>query len=95
MPGKSQGELTTPPESPSSSRTIRSRELRALELGEIGGGRPVPPVLPIGPYGLCGRKATLKKTTEKIRNQSSGVEVAVLGSLSLTVLTVSVVVKQH
>ena len=45
----------------------------------------MPPVLPIGPYGLCGRKATFKKKTKKIRNQSSGVEVAVL------VPTVSVV----
>ena len=32
--------------------------VRAQELCESGGGRPGLPV-PAGPYGLCGRKATL------------------------------------
>ena len=46
------------------------------------GGRPGHPV-PNSPFGLCGRNATLI------------VEAAVLGSPSLTVLLVSVDVKQH
>ena len=46
------------------------------------------------PYGLCGRKAALKKKTESSGAQELfKVEEAVLGSLSLIVLTVSVDVK--
>ena len=48
------------------------------------------------PYGLSGRKAALKKKTESSGAQELfKVEEAVLGSLSLIVLTVSVDVKQH
>ena len=49
--------------------------------------------VPNSPYGLCGRKAILKR--EKSAQSCVKVEVAVLGSLSLISLTVSVVVKQH
>ena len=59
--------------------------LRAQELCESRSGRPGLPV-PNSPYGLCGRKATLNCVK---------VEVAVLGSPSLIVRTVSVDVKQH
>ena len=57
-------------------------------------------LVPNSPYGLCGPKATLKKKkkTVKARVQelvSVKVEVDVLGSPSLTVITVSVEVKQH
>ena len=56
------------------------------------GGRPGFPV-PNSYYGLCGRKATLKRSA-----QSSGavwVQVDILDSLSLIVPTVYVLVKQH
>ena len=43
------------------------------------------------PYGLCGRKATLNTNVRSCVK----VEVAVLGSPSLTVRTVSVAVKHH
>ena len=51
--------------------------VKAQELRESGGDRPGAPVRPNGPYGLCGRKATLNRV------QSSGtvtvkVEVAIL-----------------
>ena len=46
------------------------------------------------PNGLCGRKATLNRRVSKLRSCVK-VEVATLGSPSLTVLTVSVDVKQH
>ena len=59
--------------------------IRALELCESRGGRPGLRV-PNSPYGVCGRKATLSCVR---------VEVAVLGSASLIVLTVSVDVKQQ
>ena len=48
------------------------------------------PHIPNGRYGLCGRKATLKKKTD-LRVQ----EMRVSGPPSLTVATVSVAVKQH
>ena len=44
------------------------------------------------PYGLCVRKAPLKNRGQELCVK---VEVAVLGSPSLIVLTVSVDVKQH
>ena len=48
-------------------------------------------------YGLCGPKATLNRTGIAVRAQELCVKVgmAVLGSPSLIVLTVSVGVKQH
>ena len=52
-------------------------------------GTPVP----ISPYGLCERKATLKKEKE-LRN-CVRMEVDVLGTPSRLVRTVSVDVKQH
>ena len=59
-----------------------------VEVGVMG--FPVPN----SPYGLCGRKAALKKKTESSGAQELfKVEEAVLGSLSLIVLTVSVDVK--
>ena len=57
----------------------------AQELCESRGGRPGLPV-PIYPYGLCGRKATLKDRK---------VDVAVLGSPSRISLMVSVDGKHH
>ena len=59
-----------------------------------GGGRPGLPV-PNSPYGLCGRKATLKLQNSILSRVK--VEVAVLGSNSLTVRIVSVNVdtKEH
>ena len=63
-------------------------------------GRPGFPV-PNSPYGLCGRKATLNRERESERaseresERDVKVEVAVLGSPSLTVHTVSVDVNQH
>ena len=66
----------------------------AQELCESRGGRPGVPV-PNSPYGLCGRKATLKKKKlykTELRSCVK-VEVAVLGFPSLTVLMVSVDVK--
>ena len=73
----------------------------AQELCESRGGRPGLPVLN-SPYGLCGREATLHlNTVERERQRETEfrshvkVEVAVLGSPSLIVLTVSVDVKQH
>ena len=60
------------------------------------GGRPGLPV-PNSPYGLCGRKATLNVSTQHVSELRSSlkVEVAVLGSPSLTVLMVSVYIKQY
>ena len=49
---------------------------------------------PNSPYGLCGRKATLDLSPSEIRSRVK-VDVAVLGSPSLTVLMVSVDVKRH
>ena len=49
---------------------------------------------PNSPNGLCERKATLNRRVSKLRSCVE-VEVAVLGSQSLTILTVSVDVKQH
>ena len=80
--------------SPSVSAAI-IRNIRSQELCESGGGRPELPV-PNSPYGLCGSKATLNlnnKTSELV--SCVKVQVAVLGSLSLIVRTVSVDVKQH
>ena len=51
------------------------RIIRSQELCESGGGRPGLPVLN-SPYGLCARKATLKKKKKKKKKrkikQSSG-----------------------
>ena len=58
---------------------------RGQELCESRGGRPGFPV-PDSPYGLCGRKATLNLNSEL--GSCVKVEMAVLGSLSLTVLMV-------
>ena len=55
-------------------------------------GSPVP----VSTYGLCGRKATLKKKLCKTEFRSCvKVEVTVLGFPSLIALMVSVDVKQH
>ena len=59
-----------------------------FQLCESRGGRPN------SPYIFCGRKATLKCSISELRSCVK-VEVAVLGSPSLIVLTVSVDVKQH
>ena len=48
----------------------------------------------VSPYGFCGRKTTFKFVKAELRI-CVRVKVAVLGALSLTVLTVSVDVKQH
>ena len=64
--------------------------LRGQELRESRGGRSGLPV-PNSPYGLCGRKATVKLQNSVLSGVK--VEVAVLGSKSLTVPTVSVNVK--
>ena len=60
---------------------------------ESRGGRPGLPV-PNSPYGLCGRKATLNCSILELRSCVK-VEVAVLGSPSLIVLTVYLDVKEH
>ena len=65
---------------------------RAQELCESRGSHPGLPVLN-SPYGLCRRKATLNLNLEL--RSCVKVEVAVLGSPSLIVPTVSVDVKQH
>ena len=69
--------------------------LRAQELCESRGGRRGLPV-PNSPYGLCGRKAT-PNSTQSLSAQELcvKVEMAVVGSPSLTVPTVSVDVKQQ
>ena len=53
-------------------------------------------VVPISPYGLCGRKATLNfgRSESELRSCVK-VEVAVVGSPFITVLMVSVDVKHH
>ena len=72
------------------------RELRSCVKRGSRGGRPGLPV-PNSPYGLCGRKATLNANTQHVSEPRSSlkVEVAVLGSPSLTVLMVSVYIKQY
>ena len=65
----------------------------AQQLRESRGGRPGLPV-PNNPYGRCRRKATLNCSITELRSCVK-VEVAVLGSPSLTVLMVAVDVKQH
>ena len=50
--------------------------------------------VPNNPYGLCGRKATLICSFSELRSCVK-VEVDVLVSPSLIILTVSVDVKQH
>ena len=77
---------------PTRSDAIRTKVFRTQELCESRGGRPGLPV-PNSPYGLCGRKATLKPQSELW--SCVKVEVAVLSSPSLIVRTVSVDVKQH
>ena len=67
--------------------TVYNRSVRAQELCESPGGRPGFPILS-SLYGLCGRKATLKKSCVKV-------EVDVLGSSSLIVREVSVDIKPH
>ena len=53
-------------------------------------------IVPDSPHGLCGRKATLNQSTALIEFRSCvKVEVAVLDSPSLTVLIVSVDVRQR
>ena len=72
-----------------------SRPLRDQELCESRGDRPGLPV-PNRPYGLCGRKATLNSNTHRAELRSCmKVKVAVLGSPSLIVRTVSLSVKKH
>ena len=61
---------------------------------ESGGGRSGLPV-PNSPYGLCGREAIRNLSPSELRSRVVKVEVDVLGSPSLTVLSVSVDVKQH
>ena len=63
---------------------------RAQELCESRGGRPGL-LVPNSPYSLCGRKVTLNGKRAELRNCVK-VEVAVLGSPSLIVRTVSVYV---
>ena len=53
------------------------------------------PHSPGRPFCLCGRKAPLKKGDRTELRSCEKVEVAVLGSLSLMVSTVSVDVKQY
>ena len=66
--------------------------VRSQELCESRGGRPGLPV-PNGPYGLCGRKATLNSLVrgQELCESRGGRP----GSPSLTVLMVSVDVTQH
>ena len=66
---------------------------RAHWLCESRGGRPWLPV-PKGLNCLCGRNATLNCSISELRSWVR-VEVAVQGSTSLIVRTVSVDVKQH
>ena len=71
------------------------RSIRDQELCESRHGRPGLPVLN-SPYVLCERKATLNLNFCHTEVRSCvKVEVVVMGSPSLTVLTVSVDVKQH
>jgi len=51
-------------------------------------------LVPNNLYGLCGRNGTIELLRTQLRS-CVGVEVAVLGSPSLIVRTVSVEVKQH
>ena len=68
---------------------------RVQGLFESRGGRPGLP-LPNSPHGLCEPKETMNvnETSSELRSCVK-VAVAVLGSPSLTVLMVSVDVKQH
>ena len=70
-----------------------AHDFRAQEVCESRGGRPGFPVAN-SPYVLCGRKATLNCSSSELRCCVRD-EMAVLGSPSLTVLMVSVNVKQH
>ena len=74
--------------------TLNLAWIRAQGLCECRGGRTVEVAVPNGPYSLCGRKATLKWKAQEL-GSCVKVEVVVLGSPSLTVLMVSVDVKQH
>ena len=60
---------------------------------ESRGGRPGLPV-PNGPWGLCGRTATLNEQQSELRSCEKD-EVDVLGSSSLKVCIVSVDVKRR
>ena len=75
------------------SRRKATLKNRGHELCESRGGRPGLPV-PNSQYGLFGRKATLNCSITEVRSCVK-VEVAALGSPSLTVSMVSVDVKQH
>ena len=79
----------------SKRRDGRTLMIRGQELCESRGGRPGLRI-PNGPYGLCARKVTLKLKHQVSELRSCvKVEVAVLGSPSLMVLTVSVDVKRQ
>ena len=75
----------------------------SCEVSEKGRGRSCVKVevavldsLYLSPYGLCGRKATLNSNHCGSELRSCvNVEVAILNSHSLTVLMVSVDVRQH
>ena len=68
--------------------------VRGQELCETRGGRPGFPV-PNGLYRHCKHKATLNSKTQSEFRSCVEVEVAVLGSPSLIVRTVSVDVNLH
>ena len=68
-------------------------DVRAQGLFDGRDDRPGFPV-PNSPYGLCGRKAALNCSISELRG-CVNLEVAVLGSACLIVLTVSVDIKQH
>ena len=70
-----------------------SQVLRAQELSESRGGRPGLSV-PNSPFGLFGHKATLNSDSSEL-GSCVKVGVAILGSPSLTVISVSVDIKEH
>ena len=63
-------------------------------MNESRGGRPGL-LVPNSPYGLCGCKATVNKHKTSTGQELCESRVAVLGSLSLIVRTVSVDAKQQ
>ena len=69
--------------------TMFTLTFSAQELCESRGGRPGLPV-PNSPYGLCGRKATFELESATELRICVKVEVAVLGSSFLIVLTLTV-----
>ena len=92
-PGELQRTRLPSPEPTTLCTRARCLLKKTQELCENGGGRPGLPV-PNSPSGLCGRKATSEEVQTELRSCVK-VEVAVLGSPSRTVRTVSVDVKQH